>query len=76
MWEPIENPYEFQIKGVVGVQEEKQLVQLNSRALNILLCGLFPLGHNSVMTLRIACDAWKKLEATFQGTSQVKNNKI
>lgn len=56
--------------------EHKRLAQLNARALNYLHCGISPSEFTQIMNLHTAFEVWKKLEVTYEGTSQVKETKI
>ncbi|KAG0458575.1 hypothetical protein HPP92_023440 [Vanilla planifolia] len=86
IWDIVENSFDFPIKMVNGEKvrkslgeltpEEKHKVQLNSRAMNILSCGLGASEYNRIMNLKTAYEIWSKLEVTYEGTSQVKETKI
>ncbi|KAK9030834.1 hypothetical protein V6N11_032244 [Hibiscus sabdariffa] len=58
-----------------SAQERKQ-VQLNAKAMHILLCALGPEEHAKVSSYDNAKEIWDKLEVVHEGTNEVKETKI
>ncbi|XP_038697229.1 uncharacterized protein LOC119994963 [Tripterygium wilfordii] len=56
--------------------EDKKLVSLNDRAVNILHCALIRAEFDHISTCKSAREIWCMLELKHEGTSQVKDTKI
>ncbi|KAL4273142.1 hypothetical protein GQ457_13G013440 [Hibiscus cannabinus] len=55
---------------------ERRQVQLNAKAMHILLCALGPDEHAKVSSCDNAKEIWDKLEVIHEGTNEVKETKI
>ena len=79
-----EGPFKAQIE-VNGVlidkpmeewnEHDKRLESYNHKAVHILFCALSRHQFNKVQSCQTAHDIWHTLEITYEGTSQVKENK-
>ncbi|GAV64968.1 DUF4219 domain-containing protein/UBN2 domain-containing protein [Cephalotus follicularis] len=71
------------IEGVVSPKSENEyndidfrMLQLNSKAKNILFCAIGPNEFNRISSYDSAKEMWDLLEITYEGTNQVKESKI
>ena len=55
---------------------DKEMVKYNNKAIHILFCALSKMQFNKVQQCSTAHEIWRTLEITYQGTSQVKENKV
>ena len=55
---------------------DKKMVSYNNKAMHILFCPLRKTQLNIVQQCESAHRIWRNLQITYQGTSQVKENKI
>src|SRR5262249_39976990 len=55
---------------------EKEKVQLNEVAMNILYCGLNESDFSRICTCISAKDIWDNLENTYEGSTRMKDIKI
>ena len=55
---------------------DKEMVRYNNKAMHILFCALSRTQLNKVQQCSIAHEIWRTLEVTYEGTSQVKENKV
>ena len=55
---------------------DKEMVKYNNKAIHILFCALSKMQFNKVQQCSTAHEVWRTLEITYEGTSQVKGNKI
>ena len=58
------------------IEEDKRSVEVNTRAMNTLLCALCPKEFNSVSTCKTTKAICHKLKVTHEGIKQVKEIKI
>ncbi|XP_038698267.1 uncharacterized protein LOC119995869 [Tripterygium wilfordii] len=56
--------------------DEKKLVCLNAKAINVLHCAMSRSEFNHISTCKDAQEIWNMLELKHEGTSQVKDSKI
>ena len=52
------------------------VVNVNSKALNVIFCGVSPNEFHRISHVTIAKEAWEILETTYKGTKKVKNTKL
>ena len=55
---------------------DKEMVRYNNKAMHILFCALSKTQFNKVQQCSTAHEIWRILEVTYEGTSQVKENKV
>ena len=55
---------------------DKKRISINARAMNTLFCALSMEEFNRIQSCKTAKDIWNTLEATHEGTNQVKESKI
>ncbi|KAL5570631.1 hypothetical protein UlMin_027206 [Ulmus minor] len=55
---------------------EKRDSNMNSKALNVLFCGVDDLNFRYIQNCKIAKEAWDKLEVAHEGTDGVKRSKL
>ena len=55
---------------------DKKLVKLNAKAMNVIYCALDANEFNRISTCSSAKKIWDRLEVTHEGTNQVKESKI
>ena len=48
----------------------------NSKALNVIFCGMSPDEFHQISHITIANEAWQILETTYEGTKKVKDTKL
>ena len=48
----------------------------NSKALNVIFCGVSPDEFHKISHVTIAKEAWQILEMTYEGTKKVKDTKL
>ena len=48
----------------------------NSKALNVIFCGVSPDEFHRISHVTIAKEAWQILETTYEGTKKVKDTKL
>ena len=56
--------------------EDFKNLELSAKARNILFCGVNGEDYNKISRCKTAQEMWRKLELTYEGTSQVKQSKI
>ncbi|KAK8713222.1 hypothetical protein V6N13_148444 [Hibiscus sabdariffa] len=86
LWDIIEDGPTIPMKRVGELQipkerhewsaQERRQVQLNAKAMHILLCALGPEEHAKVSSCDNAKEIWDKLEVIHEGTNEVKETKI
>ncbi|KAL4281389.1 hypothetical protein GQ457_03G010150 [Hibiscus cannabinus] len=86
LWDVIEDGPTIPMKRVGELQvpkeghewsnQEKKQVQLNVKAMHILLCALGPEEFAKVSSCENAKEIWDKLEVVHEGTNEVKETKI
>ena len=52
------------------------VANVNSKALNVIFCGVSPNEFHRISHVTIAKEAWEILETTYKGTKKVKNTKL
>ncbi|XP_020206032.1 uncharacterized protein LOC109791177 [Cajanus cajan] len=57
-------------------EEPKQRFMLNSKACNVLMCALSEEEYNQVHSFRSAKKMWDTLALTYEGSLEVKHNKL
>ena len=55
---------------------DKEMVRYNNKAMHIIFCALSRTQFNKVQQCSTAHEIWGTLEVTYEGTSQVKVNKV
>ena len=48
----------------------------NSKALNVIFCGVSPDEFHRISHITVAKEAWEILETTYEGTKKVKDTKL
>jgi len=83
LWDVVENgdciPYDDQLNEIPRgqwMEEQKLRFLLNSKAPNAMLCMLSEEQCTKVHSFRSAKQMWDTLAVTYEGTSQVKMNKL
>ena len=56
--------------------EENKELQLNSRAIYILVCAMVTIECNRICQCKRAKDVWRIFEITHEGNNQVKDSKV
>ncbi|GAV70628.1 zf-CCHC domain-containing protein/DUF4219 domain-containing protein/UBN2 domain-containing protein, partial [Cephalotus follicularis] len=56
--------------------DDRKIVQLNAKAKHIIICAINSNEFNKVSSCVSAKDMWDRLEVTYEGTNQVKEDKI
>ena len=51
-------------------------VNINSKALNAIFCGVSPHEYHRISHITIAKEAWKILETMYEGTKKVKGTRL
>ena len=52
------------------------IANANSKALNVIFCGVYPDEFHRISHITVAKEAWEILETTYEGTKKVKDNKL
>ena len=77
VWDFIENGY---VKPTTAKSEWDKialaLANANSKAVNAIFCGVSPNEFHRISHVKIAKEAWKILETTYEGTKKVKDTKL
>ena len=77
VWDFIENGY---VKPTTAKFEWDKialaLANANSKAVNVIFCGVSPNEFHRISHVKIAKEAWKILETTYEGTKKVKDTKL
>ena len=77
VWDFIENGY---VKPTTAKFEWDKialaLANANSKAVNAIFCGVSPNEFHRISHVKIAKEAWKILETTYEGTKKVKDTKL
>ena len=77
MWDSVENGY---VKPTTAKSEWDKaalaLANANSKAINAIFCGVSPDEFHRISHVKIAKEAWKILETTYEGTKKVKDTKL
>ncbi|GAV61677.1 hypothetical protein CFOL_v3_05204 [Cephalotus follicularis] len=71
------------IEGLVSLKPENEfndddfkMLQLNSKAKHVLFCAVGPNEFNRISSCDTAKEMWDLLEVTYEGTNQVKDQKL
>ena len=77
VWDFIENGY---VKPTTAKSEWDKialaLANANSKAVNAIFCGVSPNEFHRISHVKIAKEAWKILETTYEDTKKVKDTKL
>ena len=77
VWDSVENGY---VKPTISKSEWDKaalaLANANSKAINAIFCGVSPDEFHRISHVKIAKEAWKILETTYEGTKKVKDTKL
>lgn len=77
LWDIVENGYTKPTTATsTWKAEDKAKFNLNSKAMNALLCALDSNEFNRISTCKTAKEIWDKLAIVHEGTNQVKESKI
>ena len=77
IWDSVENGY---VKPTTAKFEWDKialaLANANSKAINVILCGVSPNEFRMISQVKTAKKAWTILETTYEGTKKVKDTKF
>ena len=77
VWDFVENGY---VKPTTAKSEWDKaslaLVNVNSKAINAIFCGVSPDEFHRILHVKTAKEAWTILETTYEGTKKVKDTKL
>ena len=57
-------------------KEALEIANTNSKALNVIFCGVSPNKFHRISHVTIAKEVWQILETTYEGTKKVKDTKL
>ena len=77
VWDAIEVGW-TRLKAAKSTWDKAALVavNVNSKALNAIFCGVSPDEFHRISHITIAKEAWEILETTYEGTKKVKDTKL
>ena len=77
VWDFVENGY---VKPTIAKSEWDKaalaLANMNSKAINVIFCGVSPDEFHRISHVKTAKEAWKILKTTYEGTKKVKDTKF
>ena len=77
VWDSVENGY---VKPTIAKSEWDKaalaLANMNSKAINVIFCGVSPDEFHRISHVKTAKEAWKILKTTYEGTKKVKDTKF
>jgi hypothetical protein len=56
-------------------ENDVKLIELNYKVINCLYCALDPIEFDRISSCNSAKEIWDKLEATYEGSSKLKNQR-